>query len=139
MKFQIKNIIDHFATATEQDIEKFMSWVKGKTPAVINAFSSAYGITQTIIKEATSPSGLAAEAIVEKFFPPSAAIFPALLALVQTAGASCKAIADDIPGVEGVAVRYGAEIVSVIDGAKDSIDNYLVEFQKMFTSSPATA
>lgn len=120
---------------SEQDITALMSWIATKTPQAVKAFTIAHTITSAFIKEATSPTGIVIEGFIGTLIPGSAPYFPAVLAAAQKLAIATQKVADDMPAVEGIALRYGAEIIAIIDGNKDTLDNYIMEFQKLYTTA----
>lgn len=139
MSSKLINTIHKLEGTAVNEIEHLMSWMQGKTPIAVNAFMVAHNVTQAFVNAAKSPAGQTAETLLAVAVPQTAAWAGIVLPVAQKLANVFEKIADDIPAVEGVALRYGAEIVSAIEGGKDTIDNYILEFQKMYLSVPAPA
>lgn len=132
-KINVLSIVHNFENAAEHEIEHLMNWMQNKTPKVVNAFLVAHNITQAFVNAAKSPGGVTAETILSEVAPQTAAWYPVIIPFAQKLADIFTKIAADIPAVEGVCLRYGAEMVAAIDGNKKTIDEYITDFQNMYT------
>ena len=134
MKFV--NFLDKIATASEAEIQHLMTLVQNVTPKAVHLLNIGYNVMQTLIKDVQSPSGVGVEALIGSALPQTIPYMAEIVPLAEKAATAMRAVSNDLPAVEGIALRYGAEIMFAIDGAKKTIDEYIGDLQNSFIPAP---
>ena len=137
MKFT--DFLDKIATASEAEVEHIMTLIQKTTPKAVNLLNMGYNAMQVLIKDAQSPAGKGVEALIGSAIPQAAPYMTAIVPLAEKAAKAMRAVATDLTAVEGVALRYGAEIMSAIDGGKKTIAEYILDLQTSFVPAPTSA
>ena len=112
---------------------KLIAWLQSKEPKFVADIQEAYKLTEAILAWRKSAQGTADIALVEALIPKSIAVISEATTIIASF-ATDLAAASNPAAWEGIALRLGAEILSLLDGKKHSagIDWYIQEFQTIF-------
>ena len=129
---KITDFLDKIEKTTETDLGELATWMQGKTPLLLTALQQGYKITNAFVTAAQSPTGIVVEDLIASVVPQSKPWTADAIVLATKMGNCMKKVSDDLPSVEGIAVRYLGELVTKIHGVGILIDDAILEAQKMF-------
>jgi len=133
------DFLDKIATASEAEVEHIMGLIQKATPKAVNLLNMGYNAMQALIKDVQSPTGKGVEALIDSAIPQAAPYMADIVPLAEKAATAMHAVATDLPAVEGIALIYGAKIMSAIDGGKKTLAEYIMDLQTSFIPAPAPA
>ena len=115
------------------DFQRIRAFLIVKEPAFISGIQQAVNLTSAFLAWKQTPGGVTAEAIVEATIPKGKA-WSDDVTKIATAMVTDLAACSNPASWKGIALRLGAEILSIIDGGKlpTGIDGYLAEIQNIF-------
>lgn len=117
----------------KNDETKVINWFKSKEPAFVSAVQQSVKISGAILAWAKTPKAETIEQIVDAAIPKAQAWTEDAIKIATAMGKDMSA-ASTPASWGGIAVRLGAEILSIIDGGKlpSGIDGYIAEIQNIF-------
>ena len=115
------------------DATKAIAWLKSKEPAFVSAAQAAARFTSAALAWAKSNTGQSVEDFLNANAP-DAPKWEAEATTIATALLTDMMAVKSPQALEGIALRLGAELLSLFDGKKlpTGIDGYLAEFQQIF-------
>ena len=115
------------------DESKAIAWLKSKEQGFIDAMQHASKITSAVIEFIkTNKDAVAIENYVISLVPKGQTWTDDVIKIL-TALAKDMAAVSSKQAVLGIALRLGGEILALVHGKKlNSIDDYILEFQKIF-------